>query len=145
MKRKRIILDADPGIDDALAILLALASPEVELEAITVVTGNCTVDQGVKNTLNVLELINATHIPVARGAGLPLVQPLLIAPETHGDSGIGYARFPKPEQEPAQGHAVDLLIERVLDSPGEITLVCVGPLTNLALAIRLEPRRLRRW
>ncbi len=139
MKKRRIIIDADPGIDDALAILLAIASPEISLEAVTIVNGNCSVDQGVNNTLGILELVNATHIPVARGCDAPLIQPLLLAPETHGNTGIGYAQLPKPLTKPSPQHAVELIIEKIMGSPGEYTLVSIGPLTNLALAYRLEP------
>jgi purine nucleosidase len=140
MPPKRILIDTDPGIDDSLAILLALASPEVQLEGLTVVHGNCSVEQGTINALSVLELAKAAHIPVARGCALPLVQPSLLAPETHGETGIGYARLPMPKIAPLNQHAVDFLIEKLLASPGEITLVAIGPLTNVALALRLEPR-----
>jgi purine nucleosidase len=140
MQPHRIILDTDPGIDDALAILLALASPEVQLEAITVAPGNCTTAQGVENALRVLDLAGAADIPVAAGVEQPLVQPLLTAPETHGNTGLGYAQLPPTRRRPAAQHAVDLLIERTLAAPGEITLVAVAPLTNLALAVRREPR-----
>lgn len=136
---KHIILDTDPGIDDALAILLALASPEVRLEALTVTMGNCATPQGVNNALSVLELAGATHIPVAPGLDRPLIQPLLTAPETHGSTGLGYARLPPPRRPAASQHAVDLLIERIMAARGEITLVAVAPLTNLALALRREP------
>jgi purine nucleosidase len=137
---KRVILDTDPGIDDALAILLALASPEIELEAVTVAIGNCSAAQGALNALKVLQLAGATHIPVAQGAELPLIQPPLTAPETHGNTGLGYAHLPPPRRRADDRHAVDLLIERIMAAPGEITLVAVAPLTNLALAIRREPR-----
>lgn len=140
MAEKRIIIDTDPGIDDALAILLALASPELEVEALTVVHGNCNVDQGVRNALSVLELAGRADIPVVRGAALPLVKPLLLAPETHGQGGIGYAHLPEPAAAAVPGHAAHLLIDSLLSSPGEISLVAVGPLTNIALAIRMEPR-----
>ena len=140
MQQKRVILDTDPGIDDALAILLALASPEVQLEAVTVTSGNCPVAQCVINALSVLELAGASHIPVAAGVTVPLIQPLLTAPETHGSSGLGYAQLPPPCHGPIEQHAVDLLIERIMAAPGEITLVAVAPLTNIALAIRREPR-----
>lgn len=140
MTPKRIILDTDPGIDDSLAILLALASPELKLEAVTVTTGNCTTAQGTKNALGVLQIAGAAHIPVAAGAEVPLIQPLLTAPETHGDTGLGYAQLPALETAPVDQHAVDFLIERIMAAPGEITLVPVAPLTNLALAIRREPR-----
>lgn len=140
MTPKRILIDTDPGIDDSLAILLALASPEVKLEALTVVSGNCSAQQGVINALSVLELAGASHIPVAQGVPVPLVQPLFVAPETHGELGIGYAQLPRPETAPDPRHAVDLIIETLLASPGEISLVPIGPLTNLAMAIRKQPQ-----
>ncbi|MCX6078490.1 MAG: nucleoside hydrolase [Chloroflexi bacterium] len=140
MEIKRILIDTDPGIDDSLAILLALASPEVSLEGLSVVHGNCSVDQGVTNALSVLELANASHIPVLRGCDLPLVQPSLLAPETHGNTGLGYAKLPAPQAMQAVGHAVDFLIEKILAAPGEYTLVAIGPLTNLAMAMRKEPK-----
>ncbi|MBI3738526.1 MAG: nucleoside hydrolase [Chloroflexi bacterium] len=140
MNPKRILFDTDPGIDDALAILLALASPELRVEGISVVHGNCSVDQAVTNALAVLELAKATDVPVARGFDLPLVQPSLLAPETHGNTGLGYAELPAPKTNPVTQHGVEFLIEKILSAPGEITLVCIGPLTNVAVAIRKEPR-----
>ncbi len=139
MAPKRILFDTDPGIDDSLAILLALASPELTVEGISVVHGNCSVDQALTNALSVLELARATSIPVARGFALPLVQPSLLAPETHGNAGIGYARLPAPTMKPVAQHSVDFLIEKIMAAPGEITLVCIGPLSNVAVAIRKEP------
>ena len=136
--KKQILIDTDPGIDDTLAILLALASPELELKGLSVVCGNCAVDQGVGNALGVLELLHS-RVPVARGADRPLVQPLLVAPETHGGTGIGYARLPDPVTAPIAKRAAEFIIEQVLAEPGQICLVCIGPLTNLAMAIRLEP------
>ncbi len=140
MTPRRMIIDTDPGIDDSLAILLALASPEVQLEGLTIVHGNCSVERGTINALAVLELANASFVPVATGCARPLVQPLLLAPETHGATGIGYAQLPPVTSQPIQQHAVDFIIESVLAAPGEITLVAIGPLTNLALALRREPR-----
>ncbi len=140
MSPKRIIIDTDPGIDDSLAILLALASPEVTLEGLTVVHGNCSAEQGTRNALSVLELANAGQIPVAKGCDLPLVQPSLLAPETHGNTGLGYANLPEPRTKSLVQHGCDFLIEKILSNPGEITLVAIGPLTNVALAIRKEPR-----
>lgn len=137
---KRLLLDTDPGIDDSLALLLALASPEITLEGVSVVHGNCSVEQAAANALAVLELGGAPDLPVARGCGVPLVQPSLLAPETHGASGLGYAQLPAPQRSPIRQHAVDFLIERILSAPGEYTLAAIGPLTNLALAIRKEPR-----
>ncbi len=140
MPPKRILFDTDPGIDDSLAILLALASPELRIEGISVVHGNCSVDQALANALGVLELAGATYIPVARGFSLPLVQASLLAPETHGSAGIGYATLPSPTAKRVPEHSVDFLIEKILSAPGEITLVCIGPLTNVAVALRTEPR-----
>src|SRR5512140_3112687 len=136
MPVKRILFDTDPGIDDSLAILLALASPEVQVEGISVVHGNCSVEQALKNALSVLELAGADEIPVALGFALPLVQPSLLAPETHGNAGIGYARLPEPSKTPVSQHSVDFVIDKIMQSPGEITLVCIGPLTNIAVALR---------
>jgi purine nucleosidase len=137
---KKILFDTDPGIDDACAILLALASPELSLEGLSVVHGNSSLEQGTINALSVLELANAGHIPVAKGCELPLVQPSLLAPETHGETGLGYAKLPEPRSRPIAQHGIDFLIEKILAAPGEITLVAIAPLTNVALAIRQEPR-----
>ena len=136
---KRIIIDTDPGIDDVLALLLALASPELSLEGVSVVHGNCSAEQATRNGLAVLELAKASHIPLAKGCELPLVQPSLLAPETHGNTGLGYAKLPEPRTKPTVQHGCDFLIEKVLSNPGEITLVAIGPLTNVAMAIRKEP------
>jgi purine nucleosidase len=137
---KRIILDTDPGIDDSLAILLALASPEISLEGLSVVHGNSSTAQGIVNALSVLELAKASHVPVYKGCELPLVQPSLLAPETHGEQGIGYAKLSAPQTKPQVQKGSDFLIQKIMSSPKEITLVCIGPLTNVALAIRQEPR-----
>ncbi len=136
---KRLILDTDPGIDDSLAILLALASPEVTLEGLSVVHGTSSTEQGTINALSVLELAKA-DIPVYKGCDLPLVQPSLLAPETHGDQGIGYAKLPAPKTQPQVQKGSDFLMEKIMSNPGEMTLVCIGPLTNVAMAIRQEPR-----
>ena len=117
MTPKRIIIDTDPGIDDALAILLALASPEIKLEGLTVVHGNCSMEQGAHNALALLELAGASHIPVAKGCELPLVQPSLLAPETHGNTGLGYANLPEPGSRPIVQHGSDFLIEKIMSSP----------------------------
>lgn len=136
---KRILIDTDPGIDDSLAILLAIASPELSLEGLSVVHGNCSLEQAVINGLSILELADAGHIPLAKGCELPLVQPSLLAPETHGNNGLGYANLPEPHVKPAIQHGCDFLIEKIMANPGEITLVAIGPLTNVAMAIRKEP------
>ncbi len=143
MPPKHVLFDTDPGIDDSLAILLALASPELRVAGISVVHGNCSVDQALTNALGVLELAGASSLPVARGFSLPLVQPSLLAPETHGNAGIGYARLPPTSARPVSQHSVDFVIDKIMGSPGEISLICIGPLTNVAVALRKEPRIIR--
>ncbi len=140
MTPKRIIIDTDPGVDDALTFLLALASPEIQLEGLTITQGNVTVEKGTRNALAVLELLKATDVPVAQGTSLPLVGPLLASDLVHGASGLGNARLPEPTTKPVSRHAIDYLIERFLAEPGELSLFAIGPLTNVALAIRKEPR-----
>lgn len=142
MTPTRIILDTDPGADDALAIMLMLASPEIKLEAITTVHGNVNIDKTTRNALALLEFLNATHIPVARGCTVPLVKPSHISKgeSVHGSSGMGRTNLPEPKIKPINTHAVDYLIERFLAEPNELTLFAVGPLTNVALAIRKEPK-----
>lgn len=140
MPPTRIIIDTDPGIDDALAFLLAIASPEIHLEALTTTQGNVTLENATRNALSVLELVQASHIPVASGSVLPLVQPLRASALVHGQSGLGNAKLPEPVSRPVSKHAVDYLIERALAEPGELSIFAVGPLTNIAMAIRKEPR-----
>jgi purine nucleosidase len=135
----RIIIDTDPGVDDALAFLLALASPEIHLEALTTTQGNVSVEKATRNALSVLELAHASHIPVAQGSMLPLVQPLRASDSVHGASGIGNSRLPDPRSKPIPQHAVDYLIERVLAEPNQISIFPIGPLTNIAMAIRKAP------
>jgi len=137
---KRIIIDTDPGIDDAFAFLLALASPEIQLEALTTTQGNVTLEKATRNALSILELCNASHIPVAAGSKYPLVQPLRASADIHGASGIGDAKLPDPKAAPVTQHAVDYLIERVLAEPNEISIFPIGPMTNIAMAIRKEPK-----
>src|SRR5579884_194201 len=136
----RIVLDTDPGIDDALALFFALASPEIQIEAITTVSGNVSVDRTTRNALTLLELTGRTEIPVARGSTRPLVRPPVLADYVHGDNGLGGVELPEPRLQPVAQHAVDVIIEKIMGAPGEITLVPLGPLTNVALALRREPR-----
>ncbi|NOH04732.1 MAG: nucleoside hydrolase [Chloroflexi bacterium] len=137
----RIIIDTDPGVDDALTFLLALASPEIQLEALTTVQGNVTLEKATRNALSVLELANASHIPVAQGCSHPLVKsPHNSGEVIHGWSGMGQSNLPEPKSKIVDSHAIDYLIERFLAEPNEISLFTIGPLTNVALAIRKEPR-----
>ncbi len=137
--RKRVLIDCDPGIDDALALFLALASPELSVEAITVVAGNVPVAQGVDNALRLLELAGRPEIPVARGAVSPLLRKLITGEAIHGENGLGGVRLPAPSRGPDARHAADLMIELAQARPGEITWVAIGPLTNLALALAKAP------
>jgi inosine-uridine nucleoside N-ribohydrolase len=136
----RIILDTDPGIDDALALFLALASPDVQLEAVATVSGNVHVDITTRNALALLELAGRGDIPVARGCDRPLVRQPVIADYVHGRNGLGEVSLPEPRTRAIAAHAVDVIVEKIMASPGEITLVPIGPLTNVALAVRREPR-----
>jgi len=140
---RRIILDVDPGIDDALAMLLAVASPELDLAGVTVTGGNCPLDQGVRNARAVLDLV-ASPVPVLPGVALPLIRPPYTAPETHGDSGLGNARLREPPAYIDGEHAVDFLVREIMRAEEPATLVAVAPLTNVALAIRREPRIVER-
>ena len=138
-ERIPIILDVDTGIDDSLALLYAAASPEAEIVAVTCVAGNVSARQVAANTLSVLELAGRGDIEVALGREVPLVRPFKDAPETHGPQGLGYATLPVAERQISERHAVDVLIDEARARPGEITLVTVGPLTNLAVALLREP------
>jgi purine nucleosidase len=122
-----------------LALLYAVASPEAELVAVTCVSGNVEARQVATNTRALLELVGRDEIEVALGREVPLVRPLTIAPETHGPRGIGYAQLPEPTTPLSPRHAADLIIEEARRSPGEVTLVTLGPLTNLAVALVREP------
>jgi len=134
-----MILDCDPGHDDAIAILLAGHHPEVDLLAITTVSGNQSVDKTTHNALKVCSLANLRTVPIARGMDRPLVRPAKHAPNIHGESGLDGPSIPEPDIEPVPQHAVDFLIDLLLNSDGDITLVPTGPLTNIATAIRREP------
>ena len=136
----RIILDCDPGIDDALAIAFAHGHPGIDLAGITTVAGNVGLAKTTANAIAVCEFIGAAGTPVTAGCARPLLRPALDARQVHGDSGLGGAALPPPAANPAAGHAVDYIIDTVGASPGEITLVATGPLTNIALAVRREPR-----
>src|SRR5437588_2886335 len=127
-----ILLDCDPGHDDAIAILLALASPEVELRGITTVAGNQTLDKTTRNALKVVELAGRTDIPVAAGADRPLGRELRTAANVHGESGLDGPDLPEPTTRTVEAHAVELLVE--LLEPG-VVLVPTGPLTNVALLL----------
>jgi len=146
--RVPLLLDVDTGIDDSLALLYACGSPEAELVGVTCVAGNVDARQVAENTRAVLELASRDDVEVALGRETPLVRPLVTTPETHGPKGIGYAVLPPPRRPLSDRHGADLIIEEARRRPGEITLVTLGPVTNLAVAVLREPQlplMLRRW
>jgi purine nucleosidase len=144
MSSTTIILDCDPGIDDALAIAFAAGHPGIELAGITSVAGNVGLAKTTANALAVASFVGAESVPVTAGCAAPLLRPALDAGHVHGESGLGGAVLPPPSRKAEDGHAIDFIIERVAAAPGEITLVATGPLTNVALALRREPR-LAEW
>jgi purine nucleosidase len=138
-KRLPLILDVDTGIDDSLALLYAAASPDAELVAVTCVFGNIDARQVAINSRAVLELAGRADVEVALGREVPLVRALETAPETHGPQGLGHAHLPPPTRPLSERHGVDLIVEEARRRPGEIMLVTLGPLTNLAVALECEP------
>jgi purine nucleosidase len=137
---RKVILDCDPGHDDAMAILLAAGCSEIELVGITTVAGNQTLDKTTLNAQRVCTLAGITGVPICAGCDRPLVRPLVTAGHIHGTSGLDGPDFGPPEVQVSEEHAVDFIVRTVMESEGDITLVPVGPLTNLAVALRREPR-----
>ncbi|HEU4808272.1 MAG TPA: nucleoside hydrolase [Homoserinimonas sp.] len=140
MTAKKLLLDCDPGLDDALALVLAHGDPNLELVAVTTVGGNVALENTTRNALELREYLGFTSIPVAAGAAGPLVRDAKNAAEVHGAGGLGDVILPKAQLPLDGAHAVDLIINTLQASPGEIHLVAVGPMTNIALALRQEPR-----
>jgi pyrimidine-specific ribonucleoside hydrolase len=134
-----IILDCDPGHDDALALMLALASPEVDLLGVTTVAGNQTLQLTTANALNVLDFLEHGEVPVVAGASRPLVRELRVANDVHGESGLEGAELPTASVKPRAAHAVDWIAETVLSSVEPVTVVATGPLTNLGLLLARYP------
>jgi purine nucleosidase len=135
---RRFLIDTDTGSDDAVALIMALRRPDVQVEAITVVAGNVPLEMGVQNALYTLEQVGA-NVPVYAGQASPLLRPLVTAQDVHGWDGMGDIGLPLTGRQPAPGHAVDAILQTVRRYPGEITLVTLGPLTNIALALRHDP------
>ena len=133
--RTAIILDCDPGHDDAIALLLALASPELDLLGVTTVYGNQTLAKTTANALRVLDLAGRADIPVAAGADRPLVRELTVASHVHGDSGLDGPALPPAGRAPLGEHAVDFMARTISASPAPVTLAPTGPLTNIALLL----------
>ena len=134
-----IILDVDPGHDDAVAIMLACGAPEIELLGVTTVAGNVPLEKTTRNALRVLSLVGRPGVPVAAGAAAPLVRPLRTAEDIHGESGLEGPEIPDASFGPAESDATELIADAVSGSPEPVTLVPVGPLTNVALFLREHP------
>jgi inosine-uridine nucleoside N-ribohydrolase len=135
----RVIIDTDPGVDDALALLLAMRSPELKIEAITPVAGNVPLELTLPNALRMVEIAGRTDIPVAAGARAPLVRRLVTATYAHGENGLGGAVFPEPKTKPVATPAAEMIREIVRKYPGEVTLITIGPLTNIATTLSADP------
>lgn len=137
--KKPIIIDCDPGIDDAMAILIAVTHSELDVKLITTVAGNQTVDKTTKNALNLLSFLNETTIEVAKGADRPLIKPLVLAEKIHGDSGLGNVEMNVNEREMSSYSAVEAMKREIECSEDKVTIVAIGPLTNVALLLRTYP------
>ena len=137
--RTPLLIDCDTGIDDALALLYAAASPDAEIMAVSCVAGNVELPHIVRNTLAVLELAGRSEIEVAAGCAAPIARPLRTATDTHGATGLGYAELPKPVASTSDREAADMIIAEARARPGQITLVTLGPLSNVAVALEREP------
>lgn len=134
---KKVILDCDPGIDDAFAIMLA--ARHLDLLGVTAIGGNSNLENVTMNALKILEVIGRTDIPVYPGCSTPMVTPLVTAPHAHGENGLGGLVLPAPARKPEEMHAVDFIVDTVM-STDDVTLIATGPLTNIAEAINREPK-----
>jgi purine nucleosidase len=133
-------IDTDTGSDDAVALVIAFKHPGIEIAGISVVAGNCSLEKALQNALYTREICGAQHVPVYAGIALPLIRGPFHAENVHGEDGMGDIGLPLFGREPEEGHAIDRMIEAILARPGEITLVTLGPLTNIAVALAREPR-----
>lgn len=138
--KQKVIIDCDPGHDDAVALAFAANSPELEIVGITCVAGNVDVEHTSTNALKICELVGMTSVPIVKGMPQPLLTELLTASHVHGKSGLDGVTLPEPSLALHPGHAVDFLIDSLLASNKDITLIPTGPLTNIAMAILREPR-----
>lgn len=132
--KRKVIIDCDPGIDDSLALMLALVSPEIEVVGITIVSGNVHISKGVKNALRVLKLMDSLHIPVYVGDGKPIVRELVTAEDTHGEDGLGETFMEEVLEGNIKENAVDFILNQV--ESGDTSIIALGPLTNLAQAMK---------
>ena len=139
MEKRKIIIDCDPGHDDAIAILMAANNPKLDLLGITIVAGNQTLEKTCKNGLNVCQALNI-KVPIYAGVPLPMVREQVVAANVHGETGLDSPVFGPLKIKAEDKHAISYIIETLMASDGDITLVPVGPLTNIAMAMRIEPR-----
>lgn len=139
MSKIPVIIDVDTGIDDAMALVLALQSDKLDIRGITTVAGNQTIEKTTRNTLDVVEYFGRSEIPVAMGAKQPLVRPQIIAAYAHGESGLGTAVLPKAEKQAEELDAIDFIRTELEKSDEKITLVPTGPLTNIAILLKAYP------
>lgn len=138
---QRLIIDTDPGVDDSMALLFAFCSPEVSVEGLSTVFGNTGTKVTTENALRLVELAGRSGIPVAAGAEKPLLRPFIGEGwRVHGRNGLGEVDFPPPQGQPDRRRGAQLIADMIMTNPGEMTLVALGPLTNVALAVSLEPR-----
>ncbi len=138
---RKVIIDTDPGVDDTMAIYFALKAPELELIGLTTIFGNVTTELATTNALRLMEIAGRTDIPVAKGSDNPIAVPYSGAvPFVHGDDGQGNVNLPPPTTKAVDQSAAQFIVDQIMSQPGEVTLIPVGPLTNIALALRLEPR-----
>lgn len=140
---RRFLIDTDTASDDAIALLMAFAAPDARVEALTIVAGNCTAEQAAQNALYTAELCGVS-VPVHLGRTGPLIRPLTMAAEVHGHDGLGDIGLPLSGRAVAEGRAVDVIVDTVLRHPGEVTLVALGPLTNIAVALLRAPEIARK-
>jgi len=143
MNRKSIILDCDPGHDDAVALLLAASHPNIDLLGVTVVAGNQTLEKTGKNALNLCQYLHI-DVPICLGAPRPLIKEIEVCGEIHGETGLDGFEFPPLKKQYDPRRAVEFIVETILNSEEKVTMVTTGPMTNLALAIRYEPKIIER-
>jgi inosine-uridine nucleoside N-ribohydrolase len=136
---QKVIIDTDPGVDDAFALFLAARSPELQIEAVTAVAGNVPLNLTLANALRLVEIAGRDDIPVASGASSPLIRTLVDAAYAHGNNGLAGVNFPEAKLKPVKKRAADLICKLVRTNPGAIVIVAIGPLTNVALALREDP------
>jgi len=142
--KRRFVIDTDTASDDAVALLLAVAA-DVEIAAVTVVAGNVPLDTAVNNAIVTLDVCGASHVPVYVGAEAPLARPLETSEDTHGADGMAGVALPSPSRRPDPGDAVDVLLNLAAADPGALTLVTIGPLTNIARALQRDPAFLTKF